>query len=91
MRERDKGEGQGQGQAQGQGGQGQAQGQGVDEFQDLIDGPINMDHYWSTRRRPRTPTWPYVVSAVVMLILLVAIVMYQDSCGASVSGVLFSQ
>jgi len=58
---------------------------------DLDDGPINMDHYYSTRRRRRTPTWPYVVSAAVMLALLVAIVMYQDSCGASVSGVLFTE
>ena len=57
----------------------------------LEDGPINMDHYYSTRRRGRTPTWPYLVSAGIMLMLLVGIVMYQDSCGAGVSEVLFTK
>lgn len=53
------------------------------------DGPISMEYYHSSRRKPRPPTWPYLVSAVVMGILLLALVIYQDSCGAGVSEVLF--
>lgn len=66
--------------------EGQEQGQGPEE-----EGPINMDHYYSTRRRGRTPTWPYLISAGVMIVLLVGIVIYQDSCGVSVSDLLFTK
>ncbi len=59
------------------------------EFDPNAEGPINMDYYHATRRKPRPPTWPYLISAVVMLILLVGIVFYQDSCGSGVSELLF--
>lgn len=71
------------------------EGQGMEEedggLQLLEENPITLDHYFSTRRKPRSPTWPALFSAVVMGALLVAIVMYQDSCGASVSGLIFSK
>lgn len=50
---------------------------------------INLDLYFSTRRRPRSPSWPYLVCAVLMLVVLLAIVAYQDQCGQSVSDTLF--
>ncbi len=50
---------------------------------------ITMDHYHSTRRRKRRSTWPYAVSAVMMLVLLGLILFYQDSCGSSVSDSIF--
>ncbi len=53
------------------------------------DGPINMDYYFSTRRKPRTPTWPYLISAVVMALLLAGVLFYQESCGAEISEILF--
>jgi len=48
-----------------------------------------MDHYHSTRTRKRRSNWPYVVSAVLMLATLVLVVIFQDSCGSTISDSVF--
>ncbi len=50
---------------------------------------ITMDHYHSTRTRKRRSNWPYVVSAVLMLATLVLVVIFQDSCGSTISDSVF--
>lgn len=50
---------------------------------------ITMDHYHSTRRQRRRPSWPHLVSALVMLATLIMIVIFQDRCGAVLSGTVF--
>ena len=49
---------------------------------------ISMDFYHSRRRKPR-PTWPYAVSAVLMLATLVLVLIFQDSCGSTISDSVF--
>lgn len=53
-------------------------------------GPINMEFYRQTRR-PRSPSWPYILSAVLMLITLVLLVLFQDRCGDQISDSLFQR
>ena len=50
---------------------------------------ITMNHYHSTRRRKRRPSWPYFVSALMMLVILVLFIYFQDSCGSSISDSVF--
>ena len=50
---------------------------------------ITMKHYHSTRRARRRSSWPYMVSALMMLVILVLIIYFQDSCGSSISDSVF--
>ena len=53
------------------------------------DRGINLDFYHATRKGKRRSTWPYLVSAVLMLITLVVLVMFRDSCGSTISESVF--
>ena len=56
---------------------------------DKLEPRITMNHYHSTRRIKRRPTWPYAISAVLMLATLVLVLLFQDSCGSTISDSVF--
>jgi hypothetical protein len=51
--------------------------------------PITLDRYLSRRRGRSAVSWPHVGALIVMLAILVALVMYKDSCGKAVSSMIF--
>jgi hypothetical protein len=49
---------------------------------------ITLDRYLSQRRPQRKAGVGTIVAMILMLVTLVLIVMYKDSCGAAVSGLM---